>query len=671
MFFGIRKYFLPIALFFGIFLVYLHNLSRSVFGGDVGDFVSSAMVMGVPHPSGYPLITLLGFILTRFHILTPAFMVGLISVFSASVATILFYFFSLEVTKSKLISILSVLVLAFNYLFWFYAEIAELFALNNLFVILLLFLSYLYYKTNKIKYLYILALFTGLSMTNNYIISFIFPSMVLLIFSNYKEFLKKPKIILNCFLLALLGFAVYLYIPIASFSNPPVNWGNVKDLGSFLDVILRKHYGTFGVGLTPDLVLMEKLVIQKNYFLYLIYQLTIPVIFICILGIISVFRKSKLLFVSFVLAFLLSGPFFIAIIGLPLLNSFFVGVYERFYSMSSVILLFFFPFGLQLFVQALNSFFGKRTYEKLFIAVFLIIPLLLFKYNFNKTDLHNVWIGDNLAYDIVRTLPLNSTLLLTGDNAIFNTWYIHFGLKVRPDINFITMVGNDSVGKLNKNYLKRFPKESNNPDLIVKVLLDLSKRSPVFSNLQIHPSKGKKTTWVPYGLVYELVSDPKKMPSKEKFLETQTKLWDSFINKNINLTNNLAVNIPTISEIVSAYSNSLLATGSYIYTHFNDSKLALLYFQKAVKFDNNNSNAYFILANFQMNNLNCKQAMDNLNKAININPLNNYAYYSLYIDHKYCFKNNNSAKEVAEHYKRIFKGDFFKDFKTNYKDITI
>ena len=359
-----KVYFLPLILFLFTFTTYIHNLSRSVFGGDVGDFVTAATVMGVPHPSGYPLITFLGFILTRIDFMTPAFMVGLISAVSSALAVVIFYLFSLEITKSKLISLLSSLVLAFNYIFWFYAEIAEIFGLNNLFIVLLIFLAYLYFKYRKIKYLYLLAFFTGLSMTNNYIISFIFPSIFILVFFHFKEIIKKPKVILLSILFGLSGLLVYLYIPIASLSNPPINWGNVKDLGSFLDVILRKHYGTFGVGEVASLVPMQRLLIQKEYLSTLLFQLTPPVIFFCLLGVIFAIKKYRVLLISLLVGFILSGPVFIALIGVSFYSSFYIGIYERFFTMSSVVLLFFFPLGIKYFIEIINRLLKKPNDKK-------------------------------------------------------------------------------------------------------------------------------------------------------------------------------------------------------------------------------------------------------------------------------------------------------------------
>lgn len=652
----------PILLFLLTSFVYLHNLSGSVFGGDVGDFVTAAKVMGVPHPAGYPLITILGFFLTRINFFTPAFMVGLISVFSSSIGVVLFYFFSLELTKNKLIAIISALILAFNYLFWFYSEIAEVFALNNFFVIILMFIAFLYYKYRKVKYLYLLALLAGVSLTNNYIISLIFPSLGLLVFSNYKQLLKKPKIILKCFILTLLGFSLYLYVPFSSFFNPPVNWGNVKDLGSFLDVLLRRHYGTFSVGSTPVLVLFQKILIQKDYFFTIFYQLSPPVIFFCILGLVSLIRKSKLLLMVILLGFLLAGPFFVFLIGLPLSEAFHIGIYERFYTMSSVILLLFFPLGLNLFVQFLNRILKKKIYEKLFIGIFLIIPLLLFKANFNKTDLHNVWIGDNMAYDLLTPLPKNSFFMPIGDSEIFNTWYVRYALNVRQDVTLLNAVGNTSLKQETDMYLKKHPGESKNPDLIARTFEQLAVNRPVFSAAQIQVLKGKKLLWIPFGLGYRLLKSENEIPTKEEFLKTQEEVWGKFRNKSFD-NPNLSENSLTISEIPEIYSNALIAHGAFINRQYKDGGQAVKFYKKAISLDKNNRKSYLALAAYYTSLNECGKVQENLMKAINIYPLDGISYYLLYYNYNFCFKDKTSAQAVIAKYNKLFKGDFFKDLK--------
>lgn len=656
-----KAYFLPVILFLFTFSVYIHNLSRSVFGGDVGDFVTAATVMGVPHPSGYPLITLLGFLLTRIDFATPAFMVGLISALSSAFAVVIFYLFSLELTKNKLIALLSALVLAFNYIFWFYAEIAEVFGLNNLFVVLLIFLAYLFYKYKKIKYLYTLAFFTGLSMTNNYIISFVFPSIFILVFFHFKDIFKKPKVVLTCISLGLSGLLLYLYIPIASLSNPPLNWGNVKDLSSFLDVILRKHYGTFGVGEVASIVPLQRLLIQKEFFSTLLFQLTPPVIFFCMLGILYAFKKHKALLISLLLGFILCGPFFIALIGISFYSAFYIGIYERFFTMSLVVLLFFFPLGVKFFIDLINKIFKKNTFETLFILILFIIPIFLFKYNFPKTDLHNVYIGDNLAFDLLMPLPKNAYFMIIGDTQIFNSWYGRYALNIRKDVTLLTGVGNQNFEKVKDKYLKKYPKDAKDIDLAGKVLKDLAKDHPVISSSKINLTTNEKMTWIPYGLSYLLLGENKNMPTKEEFIDKQSAIWNNFKNKDF-LDSHLSTNSLTIADIPDIYTSALIAQGAFIDSQYKDKKLAFAYYQRAKLVDTKNRKPYLALATYYTSVNDCKRVEENVFKALDFYPLDSISYFLLYHNYKFCYKDDSKTNKLTKKYESLFKGDLLKDF---------
>jgi len=79
-----------IFLFFSfIGIIYFHNLTRDIYGGDIGDLVTSAYVFGVAHPPGYPLFSLIGYIFSHLPIALPVVSkVGLISVFSSLAAKV-------------------------------------------------------------------------------------------------------------------------------------------------------------------------------------------------------------------------------------------------------------------------------------------------------------------------------------------------------------------------------------------------------------------------------------------------------------------------------------------------------------------------------------------------------------------------------------------------------
>src|SRR5260221_1225367 len=150
----IRAYILPCILFLGFATLYIHNLSRSVYGGDVGDFITTASIGGVAHAPGYPFFVFVSFILVHaFLFFTPAFTVGLISAISGAAGVVICFLLVRILTKSTLSAYVASLSLGTSYLFWFYNEIAEVFALHAFFILVLFYFAILFDKTKKQKWL--------------------------------------------------------------------------------------------------------------------------------------------------------------------------------------------------------------------------------------------------------------------------------------------------------------------------------------------------------------------------------------------------------------------------------------------------------------------------------------------------------------------------------------
>src|SRR3990167_8545805 len=172
-----------VILIIVIGLVYIATQVNTIYGGDAGDLVTAIKTIGIAHPPGYPLYTLLGIILNSIIPLgTLAWRVGLVSSLSSLVALIYLYKVLYILTKKIYFSFVSVLTLAFLYPVWLYSAVAEVFALNNLFLILLLYFGVKYRENRRIQDLYILSLVLGLSLSHHHIIVFTLPSLILLLY---------------------------------------------------------------------------------------------------------------------------------------------------------------------------------------------------------------------------------------------------------------------------------------------------------------------------------------------------------------------------------------------------------------------------------------------------------------------------------------------------------
>lgn len=661
-----KKIILPLLLFGGFFVLYFHNLSRSVYGGDVGDLVTAATVGGVAHPSGYPLFTLLGVILTHQHIIhaSPAFLVGAISALSGALGILFFFLINKQLTKSNFLAALASCILGFSFLYWFYAEIAEVFMLNAFFAILLFYLALLYRNGKKNVVLFLFFLFLGLSATHHESIVLIFPSLFLLIGKQF--FLtvkKKPLLILWVCLIFLVGLTPFLYIPLAAARNPIINWDRVHDISSFFFLIFRRDYGTFQAGIFSTPSFMQRLVTLQVYLQYIIFQLTIPVVLLSLTGFWKLFLKDKILFFSLLLAWLLSGPAFLLYAGFPLTSGFVLGAYERFVLLSFILFLFPFGLGLQTLVAFLAGIFPKRNYAPLFSCLFLFIPIALFFYNFPKTDLSHFMLGDSYAYDFLRPLPKNAILLISGDTQIFNTWYLHYGLSYRPDVLLYNIGAAPITDSVIAPHLRGIP-QSKQMDVLTPLLIQLQRTRPVFSTVQFQPKTGQKVTWVPRGLSFEMFTQNDTLPTKDVYRQQTLAIWNSLHPPTAKDLESPVFHNLSISEIPSYYASSLIASGIFAYSTYKDADTALLLFENAKKISPDSSSAYIASGVVYAGMPNkCADVVSNLSVALSLDRYSQTPYFLLYNVYTTCFKKPEIAKSVAQSFQETFQKDFQKEYK--------
>lgn len=657
-----------VALFFifcATLLVYTHNLSSSVYGGDSGDFISVVSVFGVAHPPGYPLFTILGIMANSLPLnATPAFKVGLVSVFASSLSACLMYLIVKRLTKDILLSLFSSLTLAFFYYFWLYAEIVEVFSLNTFFVLVLFYLAILYYQTSKIKYFYLLSFFIGLSLTNHQTIIFIFPSLLILLFgAKNKEFLNW-KSILKSILFTLLGFSTYIYVPIAASKNPPLNWDHASNLDNFIRLVLRKDYGTFSsssAGFSFTASTLERFLEVKHYFTQLIANITPLGFLMGILGMFFMYSKKRPVFISIFFAFLLSGPVFTAYAAFPLLHSFNMGVTERFFIESFVLFIIFIPFGILSFIyylehifKRLNTGFNMKKYSTLFRLFFFLIPVLLFYYNFPKTDLSRVWIGDTLAKDLMYPLPERSVLFVAGDTPLFNTWYKKYALKERTDIDIININGissNDFYNGEKEKFLKLNKSKPSDDKFQLKVIEYIAKKRPVYSLSRIH----EKKNWVPYGLVFRFIASEDQIPSKEDFLEEQKNVWAKLNIPYPETISSRSHHNLTIANIPGYYASAAAVAGDYLVSQYNDVESSVVFFKQAVKINPSEKYGYAGLGYVYLSNNSCKEAEKMFTKVQSIDPFNKGNLVLLYATYLDCLKDQKKAKEIAKEFEDRYK----------------
>jgi hypothetical protein len=270
-----------------ILVVYVLTLSPSIAGGDSGELVAEGCTLGIAHPPGYPLFTLLVYTLAKYTKdwfrggeavypinLSSAAFTSLASLFIGHMVISWRFFESAadpkkssdgdaddrKISASALPgALLAMGMFAFSPLIWQYAVTAEVFPLNTFFCALLCYLTVKFGQEPRASTALLGAFVSGLALTNQHTSVLLEAPLILwilwlmrrhlfpFIFSKAKTGSKSPPLLLWGLVFAfLLGLSPYAYLPIAHRLKPePGSWGRPSTLQGFLHHFLRRDYGTF------------------------------------------------------------------------------------------------------------------------------------------------------------------------------------------------------------------------------------------------------------------------------------------------------------------------------------------------------------------------------------------------------------------------------------------
>src|SRR5262249_52000100 len=130
---------------------------------------------------------------------------------------------------------------------WKYAIEAEVFALNNLFAVLLLLAFYEIFERRSIGWLYFASGLFGLACGDHLtIVVFALPIWVLLLWREHRLLLR-PRVLLACASLFLLGLTPYLWLFYLGKNRALFAWGDFSTWNGFWTHVLRREYGTFSL----------------------------------------------------------------------------------------------------------------------------------------------------------------------------------------------------------------------------------------------------------------------------------------------------------------------------------------------------------------------------------------------------------------------------------------
>lgn len=223
--------------------VYLYTLAPTVTLEDSGDFAAAAYTLGIPHPPGFPLLMMLGNLFAKLvPINAVAWRIGLVSAMAGATACMILGLIVWRITNNAIAAFFAPLAFGLSRWSWSQAVIIEAYALNLLFIAVLIYLVLLWRQQKEDKWLYGLVFVYGLSLTNHLMMLAIGPFLLVFVsLTDIKEIsgLKKMARLMLCFCL---GLTPYIYLPLAAASDPIKNWGDPSTLGRFIDHVTLAQY---------------------------------------------------------------------------------------------------------------------------------------------------------------------------------------------------------------------------------------------------------------------------------------------------------------------------------------------------------------------------------------------------------------------------------------------
>ncbi len=284
-------------------LVYFYTAQPNVGLLDSGEFLTAAVHVGVPHPTGYPLWTIGANLFQLLPIGNGAWEVNLFSGFCSALAVgivglILCNSLRWAGVRDRIAQILSLgwaTALAFSVSMWSQAVIAEVYGLHVLVVMLYLWVLYRWVRepawTNGLAWS---AFFFALGMSNHHLMIALAPLPLLVMLLRRRDLLAEGLLYLSLaaalvywgfgsissepatvhssvrflysvgvglviwlaikrrlthwrtgllvLLGVLLGLSPYSYMPLASQTNPPMNWGFASTKEGFFYSVNRSQY---------------------------------------------------------------------------------------------------------------------------------------------------------------------------------------------------------------------------------------------------------------------------------------------------------------------------------------------------------------------------------------------------------------------------------------------
>jgi len=401
-----------------VFVVYASGACPTIYVGDSGELVTAVHVLGIPHPSGYPLYVLLGKLWTVFvPVGSIAFRMSLFSAACAGATTGVLHALGRRWGLDPVAAIFASLLLAFSPSFWAEANVQRVYTLNALFVALTTAVAFSWYRSRESRRLFLAFFLSGLGATNHTFMVIYGIALTAFALITEPSLFQKPRTLLTAAAFGA-GLLPYLYLPLRSRADPPLDWGNPESLSSSVRVILRQDFWERAWIESPA----DLFVIASDYLRGLGWELFWAGAILALVGAVAGWRRRwpvllpLLVMAGNLLSMALHG------------SRSDIFLWHRYYIPSYLMAAMLAGLGCQMLLERLP----RRTR---FLP--LAVPALALVIGWSPFDRSHYRIAEDFSRTLLETLPPGAHLSATDDNILFVLIYLHFVERLRPDVDLI------------------------------------------------------------------------------------------------------------------------------------------------------------------------------------------------------------------------------------------
>jgi len=397
------RYFLPELIFATfVFLIYLYSLCPTVYTIDSGELATVSFCLGIAHPTGYPLYTLISYPFAHLFA-EPITGLNLLSALFSIASVIVIYEIIKKLFKRDTGAIIITSIFAFAPIVWRIALTNEVYPLTLLFSVLII---YLLQNLRTDRQFYLLMYLIGLAFTNHIIIFALAIPVLFYILITHKH---TPKKIFAGLIFGFIGLSPYLYLILRTNAGAEIAWGDTYNLQRLFWHITGKQYQVWMFSLSGKEILnnfINALRIISRSFLFVF--IPIPILGFYILS--KEKRKEFWLFLIIVLCNFLYAINY----SIPDIESYYIPGFVALIAVSA--------YGLKLLTR----------YIKPYIAVIIagVFPLI----NYTSCTLRNNYFGLDFGRGHIFQLPRSALLISTYWDIYSPIMYLRKVKGMREDL---------------------------------------------------------------------------------------------------------------------------------------------------------------------------------------------------------------------------------------------